>query len=73
MYEGEGFRNTQTEDNRTMQTPFMDSQQSWTTKKQSIYAVEVAHADLHAQVCLFEKLVPWCTHRLSTASILTVG
>ena len=70
MYDGEGVRSTQTEDHRTMQTPFIDSQQSWTTKKQSFYAVEVAQTDVHAQVCLLEELVTWWTHRLFIASIL---
>ena len=73
MYDGERVRSTQTEDHRTMQTPFIDSQQSWTTKKQSFSAVEVAQTDLHAQVCLLEELVTWWTHRLSTASMLSLA
>ena len=70
MYDGEGARSTQTEDHRTMQTPFIDSQQSWTKKKQTLYPVEVAQTNLHAQVRLLEELVAWWTHRLSIASML---
>ena len=70
MYDGEGARSTQTENHRTMQTPFIDSQQSWTKKKQTLYAVEVAQTDLYAQVRLLEELVTWWTRRRSIASML---